>query len=109
MLGTVDATLDADDDALCCVIWDGRNPGEMDAIGILESVLGENSSAASEALLTSVCCLVIIIDIAAAARAFSNIMLLFASSDDCAIEELGGVTVLVVNSRAFEVVKALPC
>ena len=107
MLGTVDAILDAaDDDTLCCVIWDGRYPGEMDAIG-LESLLGENSSAS--VALVSVCCLVIIIDIAAAARAFSNIRLLFASSDDCAIEDVGGVTVLVVNSRAFEVADALPC
>ena len=32
MLGTVQAILDADDDAFCCVIWDGRNPGEMDAL-----------------------------------------------------------------------------
>ena len=106
MLGTADATLDADDGTLCCVIWDGRYPGEMDAIG-LESLFGENNSASAG--FVSVCCLVIMSDIAAAARAFSNIRLLFASSDDCAIEDVGGVTVLVVNSRAFEVADALPC
>ena len=57
MLGTVDATLDADDDTLCCVIWDVRYPGEMDAIG-LESLFGENNSAS--AAFVSVCCLLII-------------------------------------------------
>ena len=90
------------------VVEELKDPGDIVVTG-LESLFGEISSDVSRELLLE-CCLAIIIDIVAAARAFSSIILLLVSSDDNnPIEELGGVIVLLVNSRGFEVGAVAAC